>query len=33
MPTPNTVVKILKGIELDRDLENTYRFAEFLFCT
>jgi hypothetical protein len=27
MPTPNTVVKILKGIELDRDLENTYRFA------
>jgi hypothetical protein len=27
MPTPDTVVKILKGIELDRDLENTYRFA------
>lgn len=27
MPTPNTVVKILKGIELDRGLENTYRFA------
>lgn len=27
MPAPNTVVKILKGIELDRDLENTYRFA------
>ena len=27
MPTPNTVVNILKGIELDRDLENTYRFA------
>lgn len=27
MPTPDTVVKILKGIELDRDLENTYRFS------
>lgn len=27
MPTPDTIVKILKGIELDRDLENTYRFA------
>lgn len=27
MPTPDIVVKILKGIELDRDLENTYRFA------
>lgn len=27
MPTPDTVVKVLKGIELDRDLENTYRFA------
>lgn len=27
MPTPNTIVNILKGIELDRDLENTYRFA------
>lgn len=27
MPRPDTVVKILKGIELDRDLENTYRFA------
>ena len=27
MPTPDTVVKILRGIELDRDLENTYRFA------
>lgn len=27
MPTPDTVVKILKGIELDRGLENTYRFA------
>lgn len=27
MPTPDTVVQILKGVELDRDLENTYRFA------
>lgn len=27
MPTPNTILNILKRIELDRDLENTYRFA------